>query len=54
VRLTDKMLDPDLIRGAPAFLAHAYTCFPPYHSENELHLVIANHCQVQEKALSFT
>jgi len=42
VRLTDKMLDPDLIRGFPASLAHAYTCLPLFRSENELHVVIAN------------
>jgi len=42
VRLTEKMLDPDLVRSFPAHLAYAYTCLPLFRSGNEMHLVIAN------------
>jgi len=42
VRITEKMLDPDLVRSFPAHLAYAYTCLPLFRSGNELHLVISN------------
>ncbi len=42
VRLSEKMLDPELIRNFPAPLAHTYACLPLFRSGDELHLVIAN------------
>jgi CheY-like chemotaxis protein len=42
VRLTEEMLDHDLIKNFPPRLAREYRCFPLFHGGEELHLVTAN------------
>lgn len=42
VRITEKMLDQDLIKNFPPRLARAYNCLPLFRSGEELHLVIGS------------